>query len=142
MKALLFITVFTLTFFGFKIIGPIEANRGPAVTPFQEVELEQNLQNTKEGFNFNNQKTVKASRFPANKNFDQSTSPSYYLGPLLFLIALPLTFWIFVSKKLNSKDDENKEGKFFSKTYQFKPFQTEYQKNDDVDDDEDLPKAS
>ena len=134
--------------FGFSV--SVEANRGPAINEFQEIDMEQEWKDAnKTGFDFNQQKpsnTVTTNkntkaRYPANSKYDPSQSTSYYIGPLIFLLALPLTFWILISKKIKSDESEQNQGKFFNKTIQFKPYQTDYQKNDD-NDDEQYPKAS
>ncbi len=124
-------------------------SRGPAVENIQEIDIEADAKVTSnKGYAFGTDKPkvvqvtkeIPKTRFPANENYDESKNGSFYIGPFLFLLVLPLTFWIVFSKKL--KNNETETGKYFSKTIQFKPFETEYQKNDDDDnDDENYPKA-
>lgn len=149
------INIFTLLSFFVISLGSIvsvHANRGPAINEFQEIDMEHEWKDAnKTGFDFNQKKpedtsaaTTKKtakSRYPANSKYDPSQSTGYYIGPLIFLLALPLTFWILISKKIKSDETEQQQGKFFNKTIQFKPYQTDYQKNDD-NDDEHYPKAS
>ncbi len=129
------------------------ANRAPSINEFQEIDMEQEWKDSdKKGFNFDQKKPVttnqtasqpKKSRYPANSKYDASQSSGYYIGPIFFLLALPLAFWILMSKKLKSEAEDQHQSKFFNKTIQFKPYQTDYQKNDDDDDDiSQIPKAS
>lgn len=144
----LLFTLFTITL---GTIGTAYANRGPAINEFQEIDMEQEWKDSnKTGFDFDQKKPVSESatapktaksRYPANSKYDPSQSSGYYIGPLIFLLALPLTFWILISKKIKSDENEQHQGKFFNKTIQFKPYQTDYQKTDD-NDDEHFPKAS
>lgn len=149
MKKIIYIFLFTICSLAF--FGPLHANRGPAINEFQEIDMEQEWKDTKAGFDFDQKKpesdsaknTINPkSRYPANSKYDPSQSTSYYIGPLIFLLALPLAFWILISKKIKSDEQEQDQGKFFNKTIQFKPYKTDYQKNDDSDEDENFPKAS
>jgi hypothetical protein len=66
------------------------------------------------------------------------------LGPILFFIlALPFAIWMFVNKKLKSLT-EDKKTDYYTSTHQFQPYKTDYQKQDDnVDDDDiDYPKSA
>jgi hypothetical protein len=60
---------------------------------------------------------------------------------MIFLFALPIALWIVVSRKMKGNETPEKLD-YYSKTVQFKPFKTEYQKQDIDDEDQDLPKAS
>lgn len=153
MKKINIIAILSFIVISIGSIAIANANRGPAINEFQEIDMEHEWKDaSKTGFNFNqkNQAVPTAStnkkmksRYPANAKYDPSQSSGYYIGPLVFLLALPLTFWILISKKLKSDVADQQHGKFFSKTIQFKPYQTDYQKNDDAEnDDTHYPKAS
>ena len=82
-------------------------------------------------------------RVPANiasKSSEHST-PYSYIGPMIFLLALPLALWIVVSKKMKGNEG-NEKVDYYSKTVQFKPYKTEYQETDIDDEDQNYPKAS
>jgi hypothetical protein len=125
------------------------ASRGPAVEPLAEVDIEsKNLKERPSGYNFeNDQSKITSDRKPAgitSKN-PETTSPYSMVGPFIFLLALPFAIWMMISKKLendNLKSEDKND--YFPKTYQFKPYKTDYQKVDDDDnnDDIDMPKAS
>lgn len=158
MKLLKLFSLFTFSLFLSASLFEVHASRGADLNQFQEIDMEGDLKDVSKGYNFSNDTVApkkeaavtdrqvipppKAKgRYPANTNFDPSQTPAYYVGPLIFLLAIPLAFWILVSKKL-TKDENVDQGKFYSKTIQFKPYQTDYQKNDDNDEDDQFPKAS
>lgn len=121
------------------------AQRSPAVEPMIEVSIEDNKAMAKDssserGFDFAN-KTAVTKRIPANianKSAGQNT-PYSYIGPMIFLLALPFALWIVISKKMKSTDSLKKLD-YYPKTFQFKPYKTDYGEQDL--EDEDLPKAS
>lgn len=119
------------------------AQRSPSVEPVTEVSIEEDRALQTPGYDFTDKVAetaeARAQRVPANIATKPS-SPYSYIGPLIFLIALPLALWILVAKKMKNTDP-GKKVDYFSNTTQFKPFKTEYQEQD-VDDDQDYPKAS
>jgi hypothetical protein len=144
--------LFTITFItlsGVVHSNPQNVQRGPSVEPIVEVDIEtaNKLEATKDaGFNFTPPERLPAtekSRTPANiVSNPGATTPSSYLGPIIFLIALPFGLWIMVSKKFSKKSAEDKTVGYFPKTHQFNPYKTDYQNSSDDDDDVDFPKAS
>lgn len=120
------------------------AERSPSVEPITEVSIEENRPEPKagqmeSGFDFAH-KAVTTTRVPANIATKTSSTPYSLLGPMIFLFALPLALWIVISKKISSKSESDKKVSYYSKTFQFKPREKEdYQ---DIDDDQDYPKAS
>ncbi len=138
----IYITCLTLSAF---TIHKAFAARSPSVEPFIEVDIENPNNNTKKGsgFNFNeneNHKMATSKRYPAAITSKNTSSPYSYLGPIVFLIALPFAIWMVISRKVDEPKIEDKVD-YYSKTFQFNPYKTEYQKNDD-NDDIDFPKAS
>jgi hypothetical protein len=134
----IYITCLTLSAF---TIHKAFAARSPSVEPFVEVDIENPNNNSKKasGFDFN-EKEKTNKRYPAAITTKTTTSPYSYLGPIIFLIALPFAIWMVISKKVDEPKIEDKVD-YYSKTFQFNPYKTEYQKNDD-NDDIDFPKAS
>lgn len=117
--------------------------RGPSVDPLVEIDIEdaKKADGVEASYNFAAEAPAK-TRVPANiVTNDQAASPSSYIGPLIFLIALPIGLWMMVSKRFNKTDEDKKVG-YYSKTTQFTPFTSEYQKASDDEDDIDYPKAS
>ena len=148
------ICAFIFTFAFISLSGVVHSNpqnvqRGPSVDPIVEVDIEgvKRDQSVKDaGFNFAPAQrfpaTVK-SRTPANIiSKSEPNSPISYIGPIIFLIALPFGLWIMVSKKFSKSSAEDKSVGYFPKTHQFNPYKTDYQKSSDDDDDIDYPKAS
>lgn len=143
--------LFTITFFtlsGVVYGNPQNIQRGPSVEPIVEIDIEdvKKADMSKEsGFDFSSNERMPANqkaRTPANiVTKTQSNPPSSYIGPLIFLIALPFGLWIMVSKKFSKKTSDEKTVGYFPKTQQFSPYKTDYQKPSD-DDDVDFPKAS
>lgn len=121
---------------------PDSIQRGPSVEPIVEVDIE-DAKKVESGFDFAKQEPkVTAKRIPANIVAKaQATTPGSYLGPFIFLIALPFAVWIMVSKKFSAKKSD-KVVDYYPKTHQFKPYQTDYQHTTEDDDDIDFPKAS
>jgi hypothetical protein len=144
--------LFTFTFItlsGVVHSNPQNVQRGPSVEPIVEVDIEtvNKFDATKNaGFNFALSEKLPAyekSRKPANiTSKSGATTASSYLGPIIFLIALPFGLWIMVSKKFSKKSAGDKAVGYFQKTHQFNPHKTDYQKSADDDDDIDFPKAS
>lgn len=144
--------IFTITFITLSSVvhsNPQNVQRGPSVEPIVEVDIEtaNKPEATKDaGFNFAPAERLPAaekSRAPANITSKAgASSPTAYLGPIIFLIALPFGLWIMVSKKFSKKSAEDKSVGYFPKTHQFNPYKTDYQKSSDDDDDMDFPKAS
>ncbi len=121
-------------------------SRGPSVLPLVEIDIEEQNKTKSAGYDFN-QKVSEGplqdkARVPANiVTKPSSSSPYSFLGPLIFLIALPIGLWIMVSKRFKS-DPEHKKAGYYTKTHQFGQFQSELAKSDDDHDDIDYPKAS
>jgi hypothetical protein len=123
-----------------------EVQRSPSVEKVVEVDIEAPTTETttpNPGYNFEATRSpakMKA-RVPANIASKTQESGSI-IGPLIFLIALPIGLWIVVSKKFSGASDDKKVD-YFPKTQQFKPYTTDYQKSaESEDDDIDYPKAS
>lgn len=134
----IYITCLTLSAF---TIHKAFAARSPSVEPFVEVDIENPTNNTKKGSGFNFNESQATKRYPAAITSKSSTSPYSYLGPIIFLIALPFAIWMVISRKVDEPKIEDKVD-YYSKTFQFTPYKTDYQKNDDDNDDVDFPKAS
>lgn len=123
------------------------ADRGPAVEPLTEVSLEDSIpKKDNTGFDFHTHESVSAKsdtkRVPANivSKTSSPSTPYSYIGPMIFLLALPAALWIIVAKKMKNAEAHSKVD-YYPKTHQFKPYKAEI--NDrDVEDDEDYPKAS
>lgn len=138
-----FITIFSLMTAGLSIHQAF-AERSPSVEPITEVSIEDNrvanADGNAEGFDFAKKAAFSPARIPANIATKAPSTPYSYIGPMIFLFALPIALWIVISKKMKAADTDKKID-YYSKTTQFKPFRTEYQEHD-VDDDQDYPKAS
>lgn len=144
--------IFTFAFISLSSVvhsNPQNVQRGPSVDPIVEVDIEdvKRDQSVKDaGFNFAPAQRLPAtvkSRTPANiVSKSEPNSPISYIGPIIFLIALPFGLWIMVSKKFSKSSAEDKAVGYFPKTHQFNPYKTDYQKSSDDDDDIDYPKAS
>jgi hypothetical protein len=145
MQKLLFSTLYILSLMTAGLtIQKAFAGRSPSVEPITEVSIEENsspqlVPKAESGYNFADSK-AKAQRVPANIATKKAGSPSSYIGPIIFLIALPVALWIVISKKMKTAHTDKKVD-YYPNTFQFKPFKTEYQEQD-VDDDQDFPKAS
>lgn len=116
------------------------AQRSPSVEPITEVSIEENRvehPEGKEGFDFGK---ATYSRVPANIASKAPSTPYSYIGPMIFLFALPIALWIVITKKMKTVDADKKVD-YYNKNAQFKPFRTDYQEQD-IDDDQDFPKAS
>ena len=152
MKKPLFSTIYVLTLMTAGLtIHQAFAERSPSVEPMTEVSIEENRPTSvQNGFDFadKNHATTpavaaetkaEAKRVPANiatKSSEPST-PYSYIGPMIFLFALPVALWIVVSKKMKRTESAEKVD-YYPKTFQFKP----YQKQELDDEDQDFPKAS
>ncbi len=139
-----FIYILCLTLSAFTIHKAFAA-RSPSIEPFVEVDIENpnNGKGKDPGFNFNStHANAVTKRVPAAITSKNNASPYSYLGPIIFLIALPFAIWMVISRKVDEpKIDEKVD--YYSKTFQFTPYKTEYQKNDDNDNDDiHFPKAS
>jgi hypothetical protein len=130
----------------FSVISVHEAfaDRGPSVEPFTEVDIE-TPQNQAPGARrpagFNFQKTKE--RTPAGITAKDPNASSFsFIGPLIFLIALPFAIWMVITRKIKDDNVVDKTD-YYPKNFQFKPYKTEYQKADEDDNDDfDVPKAS
>ena len=144
--------IFTITFIslsGLVHSTPENVHREPAVNPIVEVDIEdvKNSEVNKDtGFDFSPNHRIPASiksRLPANIVAKAETgSITSLIGPLVFLIALPIGLWIMVSKKFSKPSGEETSVGYFPKTHQFNPYKTDYQNTSEDDDDADFPKAS
>ena len=113
MKAPLFSAIYILSLLtaGLTIHQAIAQQRQPAVEPITEVSIEddrpvEKVGGASHGFNFadNNESTTSTNRAPANimaKTANKNT-PYSFLGPLLFLMTLPIGLWIIISKKIKN----------------------------------------
>lgn len=126
------------------------AERSPSVEPLTEVSLEDSIpKKDHSGFNFHKQEArvaapkVETKRVPANiaTKASSPSTPYSYIGPLIFLLALPAALWIVVSKKMKSNETSAKVD-YFPKTHQFKPYKVDLNSRDVEEDDQDFPKAS
>ena len=140
--------IFGITFITFTSIVFSQSttiSRGPSVDPLVEIDIEdvKRADGLDASYNFTNtEKTETKSRVPANiVTNEQATGPASFIGPIIFLIALPIGLWMMISRRFN-KAEEEKKVDYYSKTTQFKPFKTEYQKTAEDDEDIDYPKAS
>lgn len=110
-------------------------SRSPSVNPLMEIDIEssEKPKDAKEGFDFSaSEKTT--ARVPANITTNhQNSGPMSYLGPILFLLALPIGIWLMVSKKFAKKEVEHHP---FSNLKELKT------DRDDHNDDLNFPKAS
>lgn len=154
-KICAFIFAFTFVTLSTVVQSNTAIHRGPSVEPIVEIDIEDaKLPANSAGYNFADTdvapdvKRVPTSfspkaRVPANIVSKSSASmPSSMIGPLIFLIALPIGLWIVVSKKFD-KEEIEKTVDYYPKTQQFKPYKTDYQKSAEEDDDDiDFPKAS
>jgi hypothetical protein len=145
-KKIINFTYFASITFACISINNAFADRGPSVEPFVEVDIEsnnaQNAPAKSEGFNFNKQNTITTRRPAGIVSKSGTTSPYAYIGPIIFLLALPFAIWMAIARKSSESNSEEKLD-YYSKTFQFKPYKTEYQKIDNENDDDiDYPKAS
>lgn len=120
---------------------PGSVHRGPSVDPVVEVDIE-DAKKVESGYDFAKPVAATPKRVPANiMSKAEAATPSSYIGPIIFLIALPIALWIMVSKKFSKSPVEKSVG-YYPKTEQFKPYKTDYQQSAEDDDDVDFPKAS
>lgn len=126
------------------------AERSPSVEPMTEVSLEDSIpKKDNSGFDFHKHEVTQAThkedvkRVPANivTKTPQPSTPYSFIGPLIFLLALPVALWIVVSKKMKSAESSSKVD-YFPKTHQFKPYKLDKNSRDVEEDDQDYPKAS
>ena len=127
------------------------AQRGPSVEPMAEVSIEEERQvptnGQVKGYDFSDKthqvKFSPTKRTPATSEVKNSEHhfPHSYIGPIIFLLALPVAAWIVISKKLSSSDKIENKG-YYPKTYQFKNYKSESRESDYDDDDQEFPKAS
>lgn len=123
-----------------------DVQRSPSVEKVVEVDIEAPANETiatNTGYDFKpaSSPAKMKARVPANIVSKTQESGSI-IGPLIFLIALPIGLWIVVSKKFSANSDDKKVD-YYPKTQQFKPYTTDYQKSaESEDDDIDYPKAS
>ena len=144
--------IFTISFIslsGLVHSTPENVHREPAVNPIVEIDIEDTKNsnvNKDTGFDFSPSRRIPAairSRLPANIiSKAETSSPTSFIGPIIFLIALPFGLWIMVSRKFSKPSDEEKAVGYFPKNHQFNPNNTDYQNSSEDDDDMDFPKAS
>jgi hypothetical protein len=135
-----FLYVLTLALTGLSIHQAFAQQRAPSVEPIAEIEIGAAPSS---GYNFESKENSQ-QRVPAGIRAKESSKENSYFGPILFFIlALPFAIWIFVSKKLKSFS-EDKKTDYYNSTHQFQPYKTDYQKNDNnIDDDDiDYPKSA
>ncbi|MGZ3789458.1 MAG: hypothetical protein ACXVLQ_13095 [Bacteriovorax sp.] len=149
MKKPLFSTIYFLTLMSAGLtIHQAFAGRSPSVEPLTEISIEENRPaNAQGGFDFAvkpSPKMTETKRVPANitSKPTEHSSPYSYVGPMIFLFALPIALWIVVAKKMKSTSEAPDKVGYYPKTFQFKPFRTDYQRQDEEEDDQDYPKAS
>jgi hypothetical protein len=132
--------IFAVTFIALSSIvhGQSAVDRSPSVEPMAEVDI-QAKEVQKTGYDFAGNEAP--NRVPANivTKTDAQSSTSY-IGPIIFLVALPIGLWIMISKKFSKSAEDRRVG-YYPKTQQFKPYTTDYQKTAE-DDETDYPKAS
>jgi hypothetical protein len=143
-SALYFITLTTAVM----TIHQAFAERNPAVEPLTEISLDDSIpKKNNAGFDFHKHEvaayTTDSRRIPANiaTKTSQSSTPYSYIGPMIFLLALPAALWIVITKKMKNGDSSSKID-YFSKTHQFKPYKADIHSRDVEEDDQDYPKAS
>lgn len=128
------------------------AQRSPAVEPVTEVSIEDNNPIAKKGtpengFDFTNKTdlahvSASTKRIPANiAKSPTKESPYSFIGPLMFLMALPIALWIMIFRKVPNTENGEKIG-YYPKTFQFQPTKQEYQEQDVEEEDQNFPKAS
>ncbi len=146
MKKPLFSTIYIFTLMAAGLtIHQAFAERSPSVEPMTEISIEENRpKSIQNGFDFADathraSPAPAATRVPANITTKAAhpSSPYSYIGPMIFLFALPIALWIVVAKKMKVTDSPEKVD-YYPKTFQFKP----YQKHDLDEEDQDYPKAS
>lgn len=153
MKKPLFSALYIITLFsaGFSIHQAF-AQRSPSVEPITEIAIEDSKPVFKNGepqhgFDFaSSPESVKSERVPASfaSKPSKPTSPYSYLGPIIFLIALPISLWVAISKKMKNPTQVENSG-FYPKNLQFRPNKSQISEQDlDNEDheDNDFPKAS
>lgn len=123
------------------------AQRSPSVEPMTEVSIEEGRSTKPQsGFNFAAKSPVTSNettkRIPANitTKTTEHPTPYSYIGPLVFLLALPVALWIVVSKKMKNTQGPDKVG-YYPKTSQLKSTKPIFHDEED-DDDQNYPKAS
>lgn len=123
------------------------AERAPSVEPMTEVSLEDSIpKKDNSGFDFHRLEKIhqsEAKRVPANITTKAPTTPTpySYIGPVIFLLALPIALWIVVSKKMKTTETPSKVD-YYPKNHQFRPYKADHNARDVEDDDQDYPKAS
>lgn len=127
------------------------AQRGPSIEPMAEISIEEERQvpsnGPVKGYDFSEKshqpKIAMTKRTPAMTEVKspEHRFPHSYIGPIIFLLALPVAAWIVISKKLSSSDKIENKG-YYPKTYQFKNYKSGTHDSDYDDDDQEFPKAS
>lgn len=136
--------VLTLITSGFTI-KQVFAERGPAVEPITEVSIEDNRParapgQVETGFDFRRETQSAIRKAPVHIASKTKKDTNSFAGPFIFLCALPIALWIVISKKMKQQTALKKVD-YYPKTFQFRPYKSDYQDHD-VDDDQDFPKAS
>lgn len=132
-----FLYIVSLAVAGLSIHQAFAQQRSPSVEPLAEIEMGAS---PSKGYDFSTQKRIPATAVIRQK--DNATNYSA-LGPILFfIVALPFALWMVISKKFKNTEDHKAD--YYSNVSQFTPYKTEYQKQDeDVDDDDiDYPKSA
>ena len=151
MKKPLFTAIYILSIMtaGLTIHQAIAQQRQPAVEQLTEVSIEEdrpvkNVGGVQHGFNFANNSSdeTSANRPPANMATKTASKnrPYSFLGPFIFLMALPIGLWIIISKKIKTIPGFEKNDSY-PNTLLFKSQITKSKSHDsaDADADEDYP---
>lgn len=125
------------------------AQRSPSIEPLMEVSIEEERPVAKanqieSGFDFNKKAAiapVETKRVPANiTSKSKGGTPYSFIGPMIFLMALPIALWIVLSKKITNSGKAEKRF-YAAKTFQFKQ-KNNYSEPEADEEDHHFPKAS
>lgn len=133
-----FLYIVSLAVAGLSIHQAFAQQRSPSVEPMAEIEMGAS---PSKGYDFSTQKRVPATAIIRQK---ENTTNYTSLGPILFfVVALPFALWMVIFKKIKNPTEDHKAD-YYSNVSQFTPYKTEYQKQDeDIDDDDiDYPKSA
>lgn len=147
-------TLFSTVYFTALLLSALSfhqafAQRSPSVEPLSEIAIEEDrptpVNGEVKGYDFNtphaSKKVSTRSIAPMVSKKSEHRSAASYLGPLIFLFALPVALWIVVAKKMAQVESPDHKG-YYPKTYQLKNYRAGIQDQDELDEDQDYPKAS